>query len=238
MTGNHEIWTIGADGSGQRQLTFHPAVDLNGVTSPDNRYIFFDSNRAGEAQVWRMNADGTDQRQLTYKYGGFPIQVSQDGRWLYYTSARDRKLMRISTDGGEEELVWDKSYTNLFSLSPDTSRVAFSEVRDKRTVIRTVSLADKQTIKVFDVPNETTGIVQSAWSADGSSLYYVALDDRSQNYIIWQQALDGKPRVQMLDIGPDQLRETRAFAIAPDGKSFAVIQGSWKHDAVLIRGLK
>jgi Tol biopolymer transport system component/DNA-binding winged helix-turn-helix (wHTH) protein len=238
MTGNHEISTVNVDGTGQRQLTNDLAVDLNGTISPDKNFIYFDSNRGGEAQVWRMNADGTGQQQLTFKYGGSPLLVSPDGKWLYYLSARDRKLMRISTDGGEEELVWEKSYNHHFALSPDASRVAFSESRDTRTVISIVSLADKQTINTFVVPNEKTGVVQSAWSADGTSLFYIAPDDRLQNYVIWKQPLDGATPIRIIDLGPEGLRETKAFAVSPDGRSFAVIQGSWKHDAVLLKGLQ
>ncbi len=238
MTGNHEVSTVNVNGGEQRQLTNDPAVDLNGIASPDGNVIFFDSNRTGEAQVWRMNSDGTDLRQLTYGSGGSPRLVSPDGKWLYFVSARDRKLMRVVTDGGEEELVFDKSYNHHFAISPDASRVAYSESHEKSTVILIVSLEDKRTIQTLDVPNEKTGIVQSAWSPDGKSLYYVAPDDTSPNYVVWQQPLDGKLRIRLADLGPDELRETRAFAVSPDERSFAVIQGSWKHDAVLIKGLK
>ena len=237
MTGNHEVWTINVDGTDQRQLTNDPSVDLNGVVSADNNFIFFDSNRTGEAQVWRMNADGTDQRQLTRNFGGTPLLVSPDGKWLYFVSGRERKLMRVSTEGGEEEMVWDKSYNHHFALSPDASRIAFSETRDKKTVLLIVSLADKKTIKTYDVPNEKTGVVQSAWSADANSLFYVAPDERFRN-VIWEQRLDGEKPMLVADLGSEGLRETRSFAISPDGESFAVIQGSWKHDVVLLRGLR
>jgi len=29
-----------------------------------------------------------------------------------------------------------------------------------------------------------------------------------------------------------------SFALAPDGKNFAVVQGGWLHDTVLLKGLK
>lgn len=248
MTGNHEVWSINPDGSEQRQLTNDPAMDLYGTTSPDNRFVFFGSNRTGEAQVWRMDADGSNQLQITYKVGGAPHLVSPDGKWLYYTSNKERKLMRVSTNGGEEELVLENQNSFAFSvldkrssrfaLSPDASLFAFAESRNNRTVITVVSLIDKQPIKTFVLPNEQSEIVQSAWSPDGKSLFYISPDDKYENYLIWQQPLDGKTPVQIANLGPEEIRETKAFAISPDGKSFAVIQGSWKHDAVLIQGLK
>lgn len=236
MTGNHEIWSINADGSEQRQMTNHPAGDLDAAVSPDNNFVFFESNRTGETQVWRMNGDGSDQFQITHNGAGHPQLVSPDGKWLYYLSKPHRRLMRVPTDGGHEELVLDKGM-DAFALSPDASEVAFAEWRHKRT-ITIVSLADKQTIKTFDVPNERAGTVQFAWSADGKSLYYVSLDDKFENYIIWLQPLDGKMPVRIADLGSDALRESSSFAVSPDGRTFAAIQGSWKYDAVLLRGLR
>lgn len=237
MTGNSEIWSIDADGSEQRQLTNDPAWDLYSVVSPDNNFVFFESNRTGEAQVWRMNADGSNQIQITHRDGGFPQLVSPDGKWLYYMSARERKLMRVSANGGEVELVLDKRLYN-FALSTDASQIAFAESLNKRTVMRIVSLLDKQTTKTFDLPNEKTENVQSAWSPDGKSLFYVLPDDKFENYIIWLHPLDGKMSVRIADLGPDELRESKAFAVSPDGRTFAVIQGGWKHDAILITGLR
>ncbi len=249
MTGNREIWSINADGSEQRQLTNDPGWDLFSVVSPDNKFIFFDSNRTGEAQVWRMNADGSDQIQITHKVGGFPHLVSPDGKWLYFMSVPERKLMRIQTDGGEEELVLDKRSDNTafsvldkrsysFALSPDALQAAFFESRDRRTVIAIVSLVTQQTIKTFELPNEKSIVVQSAWSPDGKSLFYISQDDKRKNYIVWQQRLDGGTPVQIADLGVEELRDSEAFSISPNGKSFGVIQGGWKHDAVLIKGLK
>lgn len=238
MTGNDELSMINADGSEQRQLTNDTAIDVNGLMSGDGRTVFFVSNRTGVLQIWRMNSDGTDQRQLTRSGALAPLLLSIDGQWLYFVTARERKLTRVPIAGGEEEMVWDRAYDHHFAISPDASLVSFSESKDGKTVIQVVSLANKELVASFDVPNEKTGVVQSAWSADGKDLYYVAPDSSLKNNAIWQQPLDGKSPVRIVEIGPDQLRETRAFAVSPDGKKFAVIQGSWKHDAVLLKGLR
>jgi Tol biopolymer transport system component/DNA-binding winged helix-turn-helix (wHTH) protein len=236
MTGNYEIWSINPDGGEQRQVTNDPASDVGSAFSPDGSVLFFESNRTGENQVWRMNADGSDQLQVTHNGGGQPQLVSGDGRWLYFLSKPDRRLVRAPTGGGDEELLLDRAIDN-FALTPDASHVAFAEWRKKRAIV-IVSLADKQTIKTIEVPTEKAGIVQFAWSADGKSLYYVSLDDRSENYIVWQQPLDGSMPVRIADLGPEELRESVAFAVSPDERTFAVIQGSWKHDAVMLKGLR
>ncbi|MGD9562934.1 MAG: winged helix-turn-helix domain-containing protein [Pyrinomonadaceae bacterium] len=236
MTGNRDIWSINVDGGEQRQLTNHPALDFETAASPDGRFVFFESNRTGANQVWRMNADGSDQLQITFNGAGQPRRVSPDGKWLYYLSKPERRLMRVPTEGGEEELVFDKGI-DTFAITPDTSHLAFSEVRPKGT-ITIVTLANKRAIKTFNIPNEKTSTVQFAWSADGKGLYYVAFDEISGRQIVWRLPLDGKSPVRVADLGAEELRASTSFAVSPDGGTFAAIQGGWKHDAVLIKGLR
>ncbi len=57
-SGNTDIWIMQPDGTEQRQLTVNAGVNGSPVTTSDNRYIVFVSNRTGSFQVWRMNMDG------------------------------------------------------------------------------------------------------------------------------------------------------------------------------------
>jgi Tol biopolymer transport system component len=63
-----EIWTMTADGSGQKQLTQAPEPDLAPLWSPDGRMIAFlrGSSLGGSSryQLYVMNVDGSGQRQL------------------------------------------------------------------------------------------------------------------------------------------------------------------------------
>jgi hypothetical protein len=65
--GNDEVYTIGADGSGLRRLTWNTwEWDKHPFWSPDGRQIVFYSNRfTGRMQIWIMNADGSDQRNIS-----------------------------------------------------------------------------------------------------------------------------------------------------------------------------
>ncbi len=148
MLGNGEIWSINADGSGQRQLTNDTAHDSAPKVSPDNNSIFFSSNRSGEVHVWRMNADGSNQTQITHKEGGYPLFVSPDGKWLYYQHGLHRTLWCVSARGGDEQLVLDKR-KSYFAFSPDGLQAAFSEQQGEEEILTIVSLADGRTIKAF-----------------------------------------------------------------------------------------
>ena len=82
MTGNDEIWSINADGSGKLQLTDDPADDRFPVVSSDGELDFFASNRTGEVHVWRMNATAATKCRPPEREGGWPLFVSPDGRWI------------------------------------------------------------------------------------------------------------------------------------------------------------
>ncbi len=239
MTGNSEIWSVNPDGGERRQLTSDAADDWAAAISPDNHSIFFASNRTGETHVWRMNADGGNQMQITIIDGGFPIAVSPDGRWVYYSSALQKTLRRVSTEGGAEETVLDKP-NDHFAVSPDGSSVAFAERRGGETNLSVAALSDKRIVKVFVIAGEKINLTHLAWSPDGKSLAYILADGEFKNNALWRQPLTGKfaaPQ-RVADLGDAETSELFGFALAPDGRHFAVAQGGWLHDAVLLRGLK
>jgi Tol biopolymer transport system component/DNA-binding winged helix-turn-helix (wHTH) protein len=234
MSGNDEIWSVNADGGEQRQLTNNAANDSAPVVSADNHSIFFASNRTGEVHVWRMNADGTDQTQITKSKSGIPIFASPDGRWLYFHSGRDRTLWRVATGGGEEQPVLNKAEYR-FAFSPDGSQVAFAEKQNADKVITIVSLADGQIFKTIKLANPKCRTIEIAWLPDGQNLALVLADGEFKNNVLWRQPIDGKPAQRVADLG-DKI--VFSLAVAPDNNSFAIVEGEWQHDAMLLNGLK
>jgi Tol biopolymer transport system component len=63
--GDSEIFSMNADGSGQTQLTFDPALDSTPAWSPDGTKIAFVSTRSGARQIYVMNAGGSAQTRVT-----------------------------------------------------------------------------------------------------------------------------------------------------------------------------
>ncbi len=232
ISGNDEIWSSNANGSEQRQLTNDPADDTGPVVSGDNKWIFFSSNRTGNSQVWRMNTDGSDQTQITFKEGGRPISVSPDGKWIYFHHGINRNLWRASISGGAEEIVLDRRVTS-HDVSPNGRQVAFSELSGGNRTIGIASLADGNIVKTFLIPDQETSPTEIVWMPDGESILYVFLS--GDNNALMLQPTDGSAPTKLADLGPEQIN---GFAVAPDGKSFAIVQGGWRHDAVLIKGLK
>ncbi|MGH9948205.1 MAG: winged helix-turn-helix domain-containing protein [Pyrinomonadaceae bacterium] len=232
-SGNDEIWSINSDGSDSRQLTNDSADDGAPTISPSSDLVFFASNRTGNSQVWRMNVDGSNQVQITYKDGGRPIFVSPDGRWVYYRHGLLRTLWRVSSSGGEEKEVFNKK-PNEFAISPDGSQVAFFEQKDDYKTLEVASIADGSIVKSFRIADQTPAFNMIAWMPDGEALIYVLSAD-GKNNVLWLQPIKNAPPKKIVDLGTEEIN---SMAVAPDGKSFAIVRGSWKHDAVLIKGLK
>jgi Tol biopolymer transport system component len=51
---NYDIWMIREDGTNTRQLTTNGSVDDFPVVSPDQKYIYFVSNRGFKEGIWRI----------------------------------------------------------------------------------------------------------------------------------------------------------------------------------------
>lgn len=100
--GNHEIYVINDDGSGERRLTYHPTYDSNPRWSPDGKQITFTRQVPGEIikvpgeevqtytyDVFVMNADGSNPRNLTNNPSiNGEGSWSPDGHHIAFTSSR------------------------------------------------------------------------------------------------------------------------------------------------------
>ena len=67
---NSDIYLMNANGSAQRQMTYHKGADYHPLWSPNGREILFISDRKNGAQAWLLPADGGEARQLTDFYSG------------------------------------------------------------------------------------------------------------------------------------------------------------------------
>ena len=236
-SGNMDIWVSEANGSRQTQLTIDSGDDIKPIVSLNNNYVFFASNRTGENHVWRMNADGSNQTQITKKHGGSPIFVSPDGSRVFYHHGRNRTLWSVSVNGDDEQIILNEQKAE-FAISPDGTQVAFSEKQDENRNLVVFSLNEKAIAKRFKTAIEKNLIRDIEWMPDGNGLLYISMDSKTENYSLWIQSLEDKKLQKLADFGDEGMSELSGFAISPDGKGFTISQGGWRHDAVLMSGLK
>jgi Tol biopolymer transport system component/tRNA A-37 threonylcarbamoyl transferase component Bud32 len=100
------------------------------AVSPDGRWLYFDSDRSGNADLCRMSLGGGEPQQLTTDPADdFSPDVSPDGRWVAFHSLRfgTRDAFVMSAEGGEAQRVTDDSGEERSPMwSPDGRSLAYT----------------------------------------------------------------------------------------------------------------
>src|SRR5690349_14724948 len=63
--GRLDVWLASIDGTSVKRLTTSPDNDQDPAWSPDGKWIYFLSARAGSSQVWRISPAGGEAEQVT-----------------------------------------------------------------------------------------------------------------------------------------------------------------------------
>ncbi len=234
--GNQNIWIMNGDGTNQRQLTNGQGANWLPRVSPDERYIYFVSNRSGSSQIWRMNTDGSNQTQISNDEGGDPIFVSPDGNSVYYKTPLSLNLKKITLnkDGDFISSLVSNEKMSCAAINLNGKVAAYVSQKPAGThEIVLMSLDDGKILNSFLPADEKSRPMKLIWSKDNKYVYY--LIKKGTKSTIWKLSPEtGKSEIltEMHD------HEVADFAFSPDEKTFAFICGRWKHDAYLIEGLK
>ncbi|HEX8160874.1 MAG TPA: protein kinase [Pyrinomonadaceae bacterium] len=232
-SGNTDIWSINADGSAPRQLTFDQLSDIYPAAAPDGRYVAFLTNRSVGWSLWRMNADGSNARELVRNVNQEVPVCSPDSRWVFY-KGRDEAgklaVWKVSIDGGEPVRAWDRELYWL-AVSPDGRWLAgfYTEPEPGAPVkIVVVPVGGGEPARVFDVTKDTDGPL--VWSPDGRALEYAVVTAGIEN--VWRQPLAGGKPTQLTKWADDAVG---VFAWSRDGKQLAVVRGTTATDLLLMQ---
>ncbi|HZT02674.1 MAG TPA: Tol-Pal system beta propeller repeat protein TolB [Steroidobacteraceae bacterium] len=96
-SGHPQIYILDLSTQNLTRLTDTPAINTEAVWSPDGRYIYFTSDRAGEPQIYRMAArPGSPPERITFtdEYNADP-HLSPDGKLLTMVTRDDSGGYRI-----------------------------------------------------------------------------------------------------------------------------------------------
>ena len=113
-TSDTHLFIIGADGTGQHQLT-SGTFDGGARWSPDGSQLVFDRHTNPGIQLFVMNADGSNQHALTTSGANFGAAWSPDGQQVEYTVIRNsqNQISRMNADGSDVRLI-TTTETNAF----------------------------------------------------------------------------------------------------------------------------
>jgi len=237
-----DIWTIPVGGGEPVEVTNDPAMDWDPVWSPDGKYLYFVSDRAGSMNLWRVPIE-----EQTGKVLGSPeavttpspyishLSFSRDGhRMVYVNMVRSGNLRRVAFDPvketvvGQPVLITEGSRLALVpDLSPDGEWLTFDTQTDKQE-------------DIFVVRRDGTGLRQLTddsykdraprWSPDGKRIAFFS--DRSGKWQTWMIEADGSG-LQQITYDTDGITNP---AWSPDGTRLALRNASSNHSSIIEAG--
>ena len=183
-TGNFDIYGMDTNGENLRNLTNHPAREMEPAWSPDGRFLAYVSNRDGDFKIYVMDTRTGENRRLTDHHESEWAPVwSPNGKWIAFVSRSDEimppvkfkitsHIYRIDANGANLVQLTDQGKNLRPAWSPDSKQIAFvSYHRGKERKGLYIMNADgKQLRRVGDQKVQAVnGIFQSAcaWSSDG-----------------------------------------------------------------------
>ncbi|NNF40809.1 MAG: Tol-Pal system beta propeller repeat protein TolB [Woeseiaceae bacterium] len=142
VDGNLDIYTLDINSRQSKRLTTHRAIDTEGAWSPDGRYIYFTSDRAGGPQVYRVPAVGGSPERITFEgsYNARP-RLSPDGKRLAVVH-NDQGNFRIAVMGLEKRdllVVSAGRQDESPSFAPNSDILIYATRQGQNGVLETVS---------------------------------------------------------------------------------------------------
>jgi len=212
-------------------MTIHSVSEY--AWSPDGRFIYYISTagNTGVAEIFRIPAQGGQPTQLTGKlvpeFKVTPVAdrpepkanltVSQDGRRIFFTSARYFQNMdniySIAADGSDvRQHTWhDAVIETAPAVSPDGKTLAFFDRRPRGTKIYLLDLENPRAWPRLFAPGNLTER-HPVWSPDGKTLLF------TRNGELWIQAVTGGEPRRLVEAG----YSVGSPVWSPDGTKVAV----------------
>jgi len=228
--GRTDLWLVGTDGTGLRQLTTDPAGDSNPRWAADGRSIYFLSTRSGTSQVWRLPVDGGEARQVSQApLDVTSLGVSPDGARLavsmeVFPDCDTAQCTKERLDREAERKSTGRIYERLFIRHWDT----WSDGR--RSHVFVMPAAGGAAVDLMqgvdaDCPSKPFGGPEEyTFSRDGKVLVYTAKvageeEAWSTNFDLWAVPVDGSSAPRNLTA--DNPAWDTAPSFSPDGRTLA-----------------
>lgn len=227
------------DGRGFRLPVPNAHKAVGGVSAcGDGRYVVFAAVPGNN--IWRVTPNAGGAVQLTTGFADSIPACSADGKWVLYSSMREKvvSIWRMPIEGGEPvPLVQGESFEAL--PSPRGRMIFYSAfewdeqpVRLRRMRWIVIASGDRRRLYTLNAPGAATlgryGIAP-VWAPDESGLDYVVTRHGVSN--IWRLPLTGGPPTQITHFNVGKIF---GFAWSRDGQWLSLGSGVNRSDVVLI----
>lgn len=224
--GRRDIATISRDGGEPVVITKGAATNWNPVWSPDGRYLYFASDRAGNMNFWRVQIDEETGQALSEpeaiitpaKFSRH-LAFSRDGKRMIYVQTENRSNIQAAAfDASRGELTGAPYWVTRGDrevLRPELS--SDGEMFVARLARRTqddIVLVKRDGTSWRDLTSDKYFDRYPRWSPDAKRIAFAS--DRSGGYEIWMLNVDG---TNLRRVTYDSPKEGTSFPVwSPDGK--------------------
>ena len=175
-----ELFTMRADGSHVRQITFNGLDDDDPAWSPDGRRLVFQRDfdpvrGQTDYDIFTIKVSGADERNLTNS-PAFDVESnwSPNGRRIAFTSVpeggteEEAEIYTMNIDGSRVRRLTDNEvFDGQANWSPSGRKLSFQSYREAQLSIYTMrNDGSDQKRLTYDVPDA----FGSAWSPDGRTI--------------------------------------------------------------------
>jgi dipeptidyl aminopeptidase/acylaminoacyl peptidase len=230
--GRTDLWLIGVDGKGLRQLTSHESGEFNARWSTSGKKIWFLSGRSGSVQVWRIPVDGGEAQQIT----DLPLDVGnlvispKSGTIAFtmdvYPEEGCPKCTRKKLDEIAGQKVTGRIYERIFIRHWDTwkdgrrSHLFVMDCKTKKLAKLMKGMDADTPSKPFGGPEEIT------FTPDGMGLVFTARDAGreepwSTDFDLYYVPVDGSDKPKCLTEKNEAWDTSPLFS--PDGNTLAYL---------------
>lgn len=193
--GQSEIYLMNADGSGQRNITNHPSVDLIPKWSPDGNTLAFLSSRADGFKIFVITVidieNGTFSEPVQVsQYGSFSFSWSPDGAKFVFVRENNNiyDLYTMNIDGSDLTRLTDTEYAEFHpDWSPDGTKIAFTLTNEEGQNIYIMDLNESHPYRLTD----NNASFFPSWSPIGNRIAYNSSRPGQQGLDICLRNVDG-----------------------------------------------
>jgi TolB protein len=194
-----EIWTMGLDGGGKKEVQTGTELNASPSLSPDGTQIAFVGSARGNTDIYAVGAGGGSLRRLTSSRALEASPAwSPTGRQILYTSDLTGTPQIYVMDGegtGSRRVTLAGNWNDEGAWSPDGSRIAFACRNEGDFNICLMDLTSGQTVQITSEGSNG----HPSWSPDGEKIVYSSR--RGGSTQIYTMDANGQNKRQLTQAG-------------------------------------